>query len=259
MDLVAGIFDKEEEAYRSIDAVNFSTISKIEKSPKHYKYFLENETPTVPAMEKGSALHLRMSNRDKFNSDYLIAPDIDRRTTDGKKTYAQFVAQSAFKRIISSKDYNDVTYMAEAIESNIVAMELLSGGVAEHSMFWKDPIYDLWLKGKCDYIKDQSIIIDIKTTENASRNNFLESVKKYNYALQASFYISGLFEITKKQNISFIWIAVESKPPWGVAIWKASEQMIKNGNLSMRYCLNKLVECQEKNEWHDITDGIEEI
>ena len=65
--------------------------SFIDKCPKHYAYKMENPTNPTQAMKFGTAFHmLAFEGLDKFTTNYVKEPDVDKRTTLGKTTLAKF-------------------------------------------------------------------------------------------------------------------------------------------------------------------------
>ena len=66
--------------YNEIDAINWSTLKHIQRSPAHFKYLLDNPPKQTAAQSFGVAVHEAILEPDKFQENYIIAPDLDKRT-----------------------------------------------------------------------------------------------------------------------------------------------------------------------------------
>ena len=80
------------EDYRNDEAFSRSQLFKLSKSPAHFKYALENPEVETPALAFGTAFHAYVLEKDKFDSEYIVAPKLDRRTKEGKALAAQIEA-----------------------------------------------------------------------------------------------------------------------------------------------------------------------
>jgi exodeoxyribonuclease VIII len=74
-------------------------------------------------------------------------------------------------------------------------------------------------KARPDWLTPDNIIVDLKTTEDASPRGFAQSVRKYRYDVQAAFYSDGLEAATGKECEGFFFIAVEKSPPFLCAVY----------------------------------------
>lgn len=104
------------EDYRSDGAFNRSQLFKLSKSPAHFKYALENPEVETPALAFGIAFHAYVLEKDKFDSEYIVAPKLDRRTKEGKALAAQIEASG--KIPISEDAFAQIQAMAESVMSN---------------------------------------------------------------------------------------------------------------------------------------------
>ena len=86
-----GVYDLSNEDYHEQNALNKSGIVQLAKSPAHFHewYHAANEEPTK-AMVIGTAIHTAILEPDKYDQSIIIAPQVDRRTKDGKAEWATF-------------------------------------------------------------------------------------------------------------------------------------------------------------------------
>ena len=172
--------------YHSNPAVSASHLKEIARSPQHYwtRFVDPNRvvTPPTAAMQLGTALHTHVLELDQWDATVAVAPDgIDRRTKAGKESWAAFEAEAKGKIVLSSADADQIQQMGRAVFLHPAASMLLSfKGKAETSWFWTDANTGLECKCRPDWLLDDgSVIVDLKTTEDASPRGFHRSVAQY--------------------------------------------------------------------------------
>ena len=69
-----------QQEYRSYQAISRSDLFKFKKSPLHYKYASEHQEEPTPALNFGSAAHKYILEREDFDTEFAIAPNVDKRT-----------------------------------------------------------------------------------------------------------------------------------------------------------------------------------
>ena len=236
------------QEYHSHMAVSKSDLDLIARSPAHFKYIKEHKPEQTDAMLLGSVVHKLVLEPATFAAEYAVAPAVDRRTKAGKETWAEFSKAIGSETIISSELYSKAHLIAESVKSNKIASKLLSGGKAEQSFFWADSQTGIECKCRPDYLKG-NIAVDLKTTLNASPEEFVKSAYNYRYHVQAWWYLEGL-----RQNginaADFIFIAVEKEPPYSVCIYCADELMLELGERKARENLSTYAECLKSGIWH---------
>jgi exodeoxyribonuclease VIII len=121
--------------------------------------------------------------------------------------------------------------------------------VTEHCYFWRDAETGLECKARPDYLRADNIYIDLKTTDDASHEEFSRSVAKWAYFRQAAFYTDGLKAATGRDLAGCVLIAVEKEPPYGVAVYVLDDTAIEFGRLKYKQALYTIAECRKRNEW----------
>ncbi len=246
----------DNKKYHKTSAISKSQLDLINVSPAHYRYRMDNPEPdTKPAFVFGSLVHTLILEPDLFNSEYAIAPLVDRRTKIGKERYAKFQKENENKKVISQSDLSIAADMAYSV-SQSAAGDLFQNGAAETSVFWEDPRTHAELKCRPDYLK-QGQVIDLKTTADASPKGFAQSVWKYRYHVQAAHYLDGF---NNKPFHQFIFVAVEKTPPYQVGIYTLSDEYINEGLKIRNRNLDTLLRCKEYNQWGDYSQsGAQEL
>ena len=154
-----------------------------------------------------------------------------------------------------------VSRMAQAVWSHPAAGMLLQwAGKAETTHMWTDAATGLECKCRPDWLTDDgSIVVDLKTTKDASPRGFKQSVANYRYHVQAAWYLHGLEQATSKRPDQFIFICVETTAPYAVAVYAADAEMIERGHDQAMRDLAKLAVCKAADHWPSYSDQIETI
>jgi exodeoxyribonuclease VIII len=256
----------ENADYHRHWAVSKSGLDQIAKSPLHYwaRYLDPDRVwpePT-PAMRLGTALHTHVLELSKWDEQIAVAPsDINRRTKEGREQWAAFEAAAKRKTVITADDAAQVMAMGRAVLRHPAAAMLLGmEGKAETTHMWTDASTGLECKCRPDWLTDDgSIVVDLKTTKDASPRGFKQSVANYRYHVQAAWYLHGLEQATGKRPDQFIFICVESTAPYAVAVYAADEEMIERGHDQAMRDLAKLAVCRAADHWPSYSEQIETL
>ena len=84
------------DEYRSIKAVNFSTLKLIRKSPKHYKWNIDHGSEDTTGRSLGRATHCLVLTPELFNEEFSI---YDGKVRKGK-LWDKFEAENQNKTIL---------------------------------------------------------------------------------------------------------------------------------------------------------------
>lgn len=260
---VSGVLTYHEglsnEDYHRLKAVSPSQIKVLGRSPLHYfDQFLaedrEKREPT-PAMMLGTALHTAVLEPELWDSTIAVPPhSFDRRTKAGKELAAAFEAESAGKLVLSVEDADQVRRMADAVREHPAARFLLElPGRREASYTWVDPETGLQCKTRPDWhSEDGRLVVDVKTTKDASRSEFARSIAGFDYHVQAAWNRAAL------GAEQFLTIAVENVRPFAVAVYPASPAMIAAGDRRIAAALQLLAQCHAEGRWPGYGDLVQE-
>lgn len=235
-----------EQDYRTYPAISRSALWHIRESPEKFKYYMEHPEPPTPALIFGQVFHKLALEQDDFFTEFSVAPNIDRRTKDGKAAWAEFIASSDSKTVIDADSYQKAKDMVNALYS-VPMVEKLLNGQHELPLFWTDDLTGEACKCRLDClteVKNQPIIVDLKTTADASTDGFMRSAIKHGYDFQAAMYSEDY-----KQNFGktplFVFIAIEKDPPYSVNILQADEAFIQHGYDVFRELIGIYSECKK--------------
>ena len=246
--------------------ISYSGLKNLKKSPAHYKQYKDEPMEETEAMAFGSAYHCFMLEPDEFDKRYALFNDAEmyqklidegskspRSTTKYKEWKEAEMIKIGDRKIISSDDYDKLSEMRHKLMSHKYCSALLSGGESEYSITGEIETTEgtISVKGRPDYVKaDKHFIIDLKTTVDASAEEFAKSAANNDYHIQAALY-TDLMEMVMAdgRGWSFYIIAQEKKRPYAFNIFEASPQFIGQGRYEYEQLLRLYQKCKNKDHW----------
>lgn len=246
-------------AYEAIDAVNVSKLVHFDRSAAHaHENIIHPKAPTK-AMIFGTRAHALILEPGRFDTAYVVPPKVDRRTTEGKRVWAEWEAAHPDAECVDADDYAAFRGMQDAVWADPFGAELLRGGHNEVCVAWKDDDTGLLCKALLDHIgtfDKWSVIVDLKTLDDARRRSFTSSVKKLFYGARAAFYLDGCYALAPRER-RFVWLAVETEPPHAVKAYEALPDALEAGRTRYRRWLERYAEAKATGEYPSYPGGIE--
>lgn len=239
-----------EREYRQAEGLSKSALWEIRKSPAHYLYGLTHEREDTQALKIGRAIHAAILTPKAYKAEWAILPDgIDRRTKTGKEQYDSFIQQAEGREIISTQEAEMIKGIASAIRKHKAAANLLRGTKREKPIFWMD---EQGIKCKCrvDAMRP-GIMIDLKTTTDASSEAFVREALRYGYDVQAAHYMAGYQARHGGTTPSWYFIAIEKTEPFAVNVLEAGMDFIDHGIIRRRQLIETLKSCIASGEYPD--------
>lgn len=253
------VYNMPAEEYFAVDAASNSTLGRMIKSPAHCRAYLDAEREETPALRLGSLVHCLVLEPKQYSKLYVIAPEINRRTKAGKEEWDRFHDEHGYKTIITPDELHEATAMAESVLAHPAAGKLIDGGNAEVSLFWEDPETGFPCKARADYITKSGYMVDLKTTADASCEEFARSMAKFGYHRQQAFYTDGYEQVLEKRPKGFVFIAVEKKPPYAVGVYMLDADSEQLGRNEYRPLLESFAECSRADQWPAYETKVQQI
>ena len=268
-----GVFsDLSNDDYHSDLAIGSSGLKRFLVSPLHYwAAYLdpERERRDTKAFRMGRAWHCSVFEPSEFTSRYVPMPEgLDRRTKEGKALWAEIEASG--RDALASREVAAVEKMAGIARdlpiSRVVFDQLAQHGAAEASLFTVDPATGLRLKIRPDYMLrpcpmfPNGLIIDGKTTTDASRDGFARQVWNLDYGLQAALYTSvyqSIFDTAGRP--AFLWLAQEKEAPHAAAFYSAGADLMDYWDKRIAKTLPAVARCQESGVWPGFPETVTEL
>ena len=252
---VPGVYDTYTNAeYHAADGISKSDLDLIHRSPAHYKAARHEDTP---ALRFGSAFHCAVLEHDRFNEMYTIIEG-DRRTKVVKDSIKE--AEAAGKIILTHDDFDALMGMAQAVFKNPICAALLRDSLKEHSVF--SELDGVRVKCRPDgWNVEKGVLFDLKSTEDASPEGFARTVAKYRDHVQDALYRHVIASATNcdADDLSFIFIAVEKKPPFAVALYQLDELAALQGWVDAREDLRTYRYAETTGKWNGYSPRIETL
>lgn len=227
-----------------------------DKSPAHLKWEMDHPPEPTPAKRLGTAIHDAVLLPDVFRRKWKRAPAVDKRTKAGKAMWIAFEAEHPNAQVLKPDEYDTVLGVSHAVRAHPQARELLTGD-AEQSAWWMDPETGVLCKGRFDVVGPPRIV-DLKTTRDASPRVFEKDIYTLGYYLQGGWYLTGARELGLDVR-EFVFIAVEKVPPYGVAMYRLSDDAIRAGQEELRPLLKWYAQCERLGHYPGFPDDIQEI
>lgn len=250
------------DAYHQNNAMSASRIKTILRSALHFKSeWIDGfrEEPT-PAMRFGQLCHAAILEPERFQRHVLYAPDVDRRTKEGKAEYSEFEKLIAPESIIvKQKEAEQIKGMIDSVRNHPVAVQLLSRGIAEHSFYFDDSVTGIRCKFRPDWLTEDGYIINLKSTTDASREAFTKQLSNLQYDIAAAISMVGFRQIFNQDARAYVYLAVEKERPWACNVFVADAIIIEKGEELFRQGMARYAECLKDNYWPGYSNEAENI
>jgi len=262
------------EQYHANPAISHSKLECYRRRPAlYYKKYVARTLPPpeeTGAFRLGSAVHCAVLEEKEFAARYILRPDCDRRTKEGKIQFAEFSAQHAEKTLLDADEMAQVVAMREAVAAHPIASRLLAEGMPE--MTWRklqpnalgalQCRTDHFNPCGCDISEFHPYALDVKTVESLDSDafrNFERAAFSYGYHRQAGFYLPLINEILEYPVSRMYYVAVEKVEPYGVAVYTLSDDAIAKGQDENIADLVRLKRSLETNDWPNIEPTVHEL
>jgi hypothetical protein len=254
------------EQYKGLQALNWSKLKLMARSPAHYHWALTQEYPVdTEALMIGRAVHAAVLEPGQFERRHRVWSGGRR----AGKAWEEFQALSTGFEILTLKQALAINMLANAVRMDPFAPALISDGNAEVTIETKVSIRRMvapeqgqavgmemvqWpTKARLDYLGPRGIV-DLKTCVDASPDGFGRAAWRLEYLGQAAWYVDAVERSTGTAP-RFHFIAVEKSAPYAVQVYEVDEDMLEVGRDQYRGLLHRLDECQSANRWPSYVDG----
>ena len=247
---MAELYQNRHEYHADASRVSASMLKVFRRSRAlyHAKYVAKSIPPeaSTPRLELGTAAHVAVLEPDRWSELVAVAPDVDRRTRDGKDEYAAFLAEVNGRCVVSADQAAIAQSVGKAVRGARLTRFLVTGSDRrfEHPVVWQDQstgvpckaLPDLWLPGA-------GAVVDLKTVSSSTPWDFAKSVASYGYAMQARHYLAAT------GAARFVWITASIEAPFEVAVFELDEPGMEQAERRYRETLSELGACVATNDW----------
>jgi len=230
------------------EALRFSVLKEMGRSPAHVKYAMEHERPDTAPMRLGRLAHA-----------LALGTPVGPIWTGARrgKEWLSFKAEHEGKDIVTDEEYGTAQAMAASLEAHSEARKLLCG-VREHTVLF-------YYAGRaCRTTPDvytAEALTELKSTYDANPTRFPYHAMRMGYHAQVAFQKDGLVSsgtITKEQAeaLQLVIVAVEVKPPYAVAVFYLTPRAEELGRRLYRSWMEQFLVCEASDAWPGYGHGV---
>ena len=275
------------EKYHAAPGFSNSGIQHIKRSPLHYwTHCLDPERAPkkeTPAKLEGRAFHTLIEDANLFAKQFCIEParadypdhpdTIDEliafagrkgislpKGTKPKMLAALREALPGFsswdeayeaiinnRKVLSSEQWERIHRMRDSVMAHPSARVLLEKGVAEKSFFYEHGEFGAQCKTRPDWMFE-NIVIDFKTTLDASKASFDKDIYANGYHTQCALGVDGLAAHGIKCD-AWLNLAIEKEAPFAVSLYELTQNYLPIGRDDAYPAIALYAKCMKENKW----------
>lgn len=282
----ASLIEKmSNDEYHACPEFSSSQLKDILRSGAHFysnNIIKENERESKKHLDFGTLAHTLFLEPDQFENEFAVIPaDAPKPPTDVMRNaknpsedsikrvqwWDQFAAEHGTKITITE----DLLLGAKRIADNLRTLSSYgimqnNFGMAEASIFFVDPVFDLQLRVRPDYhiapctAFPNGLLLDVKTTRDARAFKFSKDCGEYGYDLSASMYREGFQQYYQtEEKPPFIFLVAENLAPFNVKQYRASDLLLSVGDARYYKSKEMLAESLLINEWDGYSKEMEDL
>jgi len=263
-----------------IEAAHSSGLKTLlARSPKNMREAPEKRSP---AMSLGTFMHALLLTPDTWQREFAVKPaGAVKNTKAGKSltrqwlvdqlgdntpelerardnTEAQQFAQDIglleqaledrHITVVSQEDLELAEAMRDAVMRTSLGSTIFSAGEAEVTMLAKDPATGVLIKTRPDWVPvgmGGKMVVDLKTTRDASPDTVARDSAKWGYHLQAALY-QRVYRLVTGTTPAFLHCFVESAPPHDVGFFEMDEDALQAGEAKINRALDIFEKCKRE-------------
>jgi hypothetical protein len=247
----------DEQEYRALDALNHSNLKNFLRSPWHYRNPVDKK-PTEQ-MLMGSGLHcMYLEGEKEFNKRFIVMPDVDGRTSEGKAIKKRFEEECGGKSILKSDSMERIMGMYSALMCRS-QMDFINDkkefSLMEHVLLGK--IAGKSCKAKVDIIcPEHRLIVDVKTAADASMHTMKRVIADNFYHTQGAFYCTLAEQVFGTDGWHFVIAAVENDQPHGLNVIRFDNDLMKKSKGAVHIAVERLLICEQTDYFEDYGDNL---
>jgi len=223
--------------YASIDAINFSRLKMMAKSPRHYRAYQRGAADT-PSLRLGRAVHALALRQEQ---EIAVWDGSRRAGADWRK----FAETHSDKTILSLAETDQARRIADSLAPTMERF-LTHSAVIERPLVWG------WGKRRCKGIPDlhdRDVLVDLKTTQSVESRMFGNAAARYHYHAQLAWYQEGIARATGHAPSDVYIVAVETSAPYDTAVFRVTPEQLEAGWDMCQTWLDRLEECERTGDW----------
>jgi exodeoxyribonuclease VIII len=255
----AGLSNDEYHSGPGLSSTQLKTIA--DKSLAH---LITQKHKDSAAKDFGSLVHTAVLEPHLIDKEYVYTDEAApaRNTKEGKLTFQAwqesnptvqiktsddwkrewFIWQYGGRKPISCEDKDAIDSINQLISRHPFS-DLLKLGQKELSIFWEEEIdgMKVLMKARPDLLLNNNMLIDLKTTDDASEKGINKAIAKYNYHWSLAYHMRGIEAVTGVKVPASGWVFVEKNPPYAINMKQMPDEMKYVANDCIDAVLKKYV------------------
>ena len=220
----------------------------------------------------GKAAHSLILGDEVFDEHFIYVPaDAPKRPTktqvaafdkngkwsdaakEGAEYWEAFDAKAAGRLLLKEEQVQKIQYMAENLNTNPLAVEVLKSDLIEISMIWQDELTGLWLKSRPDCIPSNGADFgDLKTFAPKGKNLRLSvqrSITDFGYSLQMALAVMGAEQVLGNSAENCALVFCQTSEPYDVIPVNIETDTLYWARVYSRDGLNKIKHGLDTGDW----------
>lgn len=243
-------------AYHAGAGLSYSGVKRLLRSPWHFQALHEahDAHPATPTAQQfaGTLAHCATLEPNEFDTRYRVGPEVSKNSN----AWREFKAANPDSEIISSAQREVAFAQAASLRAHPLIGDLLAAGFAEASVYWHDSAHQILCKCRPDWVhpcgtkaSPRAILVDVKTTGDASPDGFARAVASYGYHGQADWYCSGYEAATGIRTEGMVFAVVENEFPYACMAYMVDDEALLIARQRNQRALNTYARCLKANHW----------
>ena len=199
-----GIYDIDIDVYLGEQSyISSSGLKRVLKSPEALQRYLLRQHESTPRLDLGTAVHCALLEPERFEREYVALP-VEHVDLFHAQDLQLIREQRPYPlRFITQAQMETVHGIREQVARQPDIAALLRRGLAERSLFWQDPETGIRCKVRPDLLVLPHLILELKTTFDASLAVFQRTLQMQRYHLSAAMYLDGVAHLTGYRSITY--------------------------------------------------------
>lgn len=254
------------EQYRASAGLSHSEAKLLRMKTPYHVYMLREHPSHIaprkpsPQMILGSAVHCAVLEPTTFDQRYCADLDASRNSN----AYREFAQQCADFGLIPLDDdtRERVFAMRDSLLHNEQIADALSVGKAEVSAWWADPASSVACKCRPDFVRptgNGSLLVDLKTSSDASPDMFARSIATFGYHTQCDWYTDGYARAAGHDVHGMLFVVVESEFPFACAAYTLDDAALTEAHRLNERVRRTYAQCSASGIWPGYGDAVRDI
>jgi exodeoxyribonuclease VIII len=227
--------------YEGMDGIRWSLLKHMLRSAAHFRAaetcVIDDDTT---ARRIGRCFHMATLEPERFAGVAVWQEGVRR-----GKAWDAFVEAAGDREILSREEHAQCSAMAEAVR-NSPALKYLEAAQVEVPISWE--VEGVRAKGIPDAVSIDGFLSDLKSCGDASPEAFGRDVLRMHYLAQLAWYVDG-WKAAHGVDLEPVLIAVETKAPHCVGVYRVRPEQIDLGRSEYRRALELLKQCRASGKW----------